>query len=129
MVSTGQRRRITRAGLPAATAYGGTERVTIAPAPMTAPRPMVTPCRITARVPTQTSSPIVTPRSWVSSPGTLSTAIIGTPTWSMRWLPPRMVTSGPNMTLSPIRIRARAAIRTGRHPRSTLCPTSIVSQV
>src|SRR5690606_36568477 len=41
----------TRAGLPAATAYAGTSRVTTAPAPICAPRPTVTPGRTIAPIP------------------------------------------------------------------------------
>src|SRR5688500_9761621 len=42
---------VMRAGLPTTIAYGGTSRVTTAPAPTIAPRPMVTPGRIVAFAP------------------------------------------------------------------------------
>ncbi len=51
---------MTRAGMPATIAFGGTSFVTTAPAPTIAPSPMVTPGRITDFAPSQTSAPIVT---------------------------------------------------------------------
>lgn len=44
------------AGFPTTVAYGGTSRVTTAPAPIIAPRPIRTPGRIVAFAPTETSS-------------------------------------------------------------------------
>lgn len=52
--------RITFAGTPAATVYGGMSRVTTLPAPMTAPSPIVTPFRTTTSAPSQQSRPIQT---------------------------------------------------------------------
>ena len=49
--------RITRHGLPAANTPAGTSRVTTLPAPITARAPMVTPGRMIAPPPTQTSAP------------------------------------------------------------------------
>ena len=51
--------RTMRAGTPAARVFGGTSRVTTAPAAMTAPLPIVTPGSTVAFPPIQTSSPIV----------------------------------------------------------------------
>src|SRR3954453_961701 len=46
--------------MPATIAPAGTSLLTTAPAATTAPSPTVTPLRITARVPTQTRSPMTT---------------------------------------------------------------------
>jgi hypothetical protein len=50
--------RSTRAGMPATSVFGGTSRVTIAPAATTAPAPTVTPARMVARAPSQAPSPM-----------------------------------------------------------------------
>src|SRR5688572_20720384 len=50
--------RMTRHGLPAANVASGTSRVTTLPAPITARPPMLTPGRMIAPPPTQTSAPI-----------------------------------------------------------------------
>ena len=47
-----------RAGLPTTTAWAGTLRVTTAPAPTMAPRPMVSPGRIVALAPIDAPSSI-----------------------------------------------------------------------
>ena len=47
------------AGTPTATEYGGSDFVTIAPAPITQPSPMITPGIIIALAPSQTSFPMV----------------------------------------------------------------------
>src|SRR5262249_16725349 len=52
--------RIRLAGFPAHTSFGGTLPVTTEAAPMTAPRPMVTPLRIVACAPMKASSSIFT---------------------------------------------------------------------
>src|SRR5687768_7447904 len=52
--------RMTRHGLPAANVASGTSRVTTLPAPITARAPMLTPGRMIAPPPTQTSAPIST---------------------------------------------------------------------
>ena len=52
--------RMTRHGLPAAKTFSGTSRVTTLPAPITARDPMVTPGRMMAPPPTQTSAPMST---------------------------------------------------------------------
>jgi len=51
---------MSRHGLPAANTRSGRSLVTTLPAPMMARDPMLTPARISAPPPTQTSSPIVT---------------------------------------------------------------------
>ena len=55
IVSSSKRYLMTRAGTPPTIAYGGTSRVTTEPAETTAPCPMVTPERIVALAPIQTS--------------------------------------------------------------------------
>lgn len=50
--------RITRAGFPATTAYGGTSLETTEPEPITAPCPILRPERTMTHVPIQTSEPI-----------------------------------------------------------------------
>jgi hypothetical protein len=52
--------RTTLAGLPTATEYGGTSRVTTEPAPITAPSPIVTPFKILTLNPTQALFPMTT---------------------------------------------------------------------
>ena len=62
-----------RAGFPATTVRGGTERVTMAPAPTTQPAPSVTPFKMIARLPIHTLSSIDTipdiPADWWRNSG------------------------------------------------------------
>ena len=58
-LKSGLEPRITTAGTPPTSVFGGTERVTTAPAATTAPSPMVTPLKMTTRAPIQAPSPMV----------------------------------------------------------------------
>jgi predicted O-methyltransferase YrrM len=60
-----------RAGMPTASPKSGTSRVTTAPAPIMAQRPITQPARITARAPTDAPSRTTTPRA-IQSAGRLS---------------------------------------------------------
>src|SRR6185436_14418322 len=57
----GVRVETTRAGMPTATAWAGTDSRTTAPAPITACSPIVTPSRIFAPAPIHAPSPTDTP--------------------------------------------------------------------
>ena len=67
-VRSSKRRRIGWAGLPTTISYGRTSRRTTAPAPITAPSPMVTGPTTTAVLPIQTSLPTCSGRVTIGPP-------------------------------------------------------------
>src|SRR5579863_2238414 len=94
--------RRTRAGTPATTAKAGTSRVTTAPAPTIAPRPIVTPGRTTAPV------PMSDPDSMRTGSASWSVSMTGRSEGSPLCRAPRIRTPGPTPTQSPI-IKSRAS--------------------
>ena len=84
----------TLAGDPIATEKAGISFVTTLPAPMVQPFPILTPGRMIVFPPIQQSFKIVTSLAY-SSPSRLD--------WSsVSWVAAKMLTPGPNETLSPI---------------------------
>jgi hypothetical protein len=84
----------TLAGEPIATEKGGISLVTTLPAPMVQPFPILIPGMMIVFPPIQQSFPIVTSLAY-SSPSRLD--------WSsISWVAAKMLTPGPNETLSPI---------------------------
>ena len=118
---------MTLAGTPPTMEYSWTSLFTTAPDATTAPRPMVTPFKITALDPTQLSPANTTSWSFSGSFSSSQIEAIGRSRISILWSPVTTVTCGPKKTSLPNINFALVARMQACDPKLTLLPTMTFS--